>query len=171
MIRIQTMASPLGELTLAEENGAIIGLWMEGQRYFPQLPEARREKSPVLTQAVQWLCRYFDGQRPGIQELTLHPRGTAFRREVWTLLCRIPYGQTVSYAALAEELARSRGIPRMSAQAVGNAVGHNPISVIIPCHRVVGSGGQLTGYAGGLERKQWLLDWEKETKKTPTGDE
>ena len=80
MIRIQAMASPLGELTLAEENGAIIGLWMEGQRYFPQLPEARREKSPVLTQAEQWLCRYFDGQWPGIQELTLHPRGTAFRR-------------------------------------------------------------------------------------------
>ena len=164
MIRIQTMASPLGELTLAEENGAIIGLWMEGQRYFPQLPEIPTEKSPVLTRAEQWLYRYFDGQRPDICELTLHPRGTAFQREVWALLCRIPYGQTTTYAALAEALARSRGIPRMSAQAVGNAVGHNPISVIIPCHRVVGTGGQLTGYAGGLERKQWLLDWEQNEK-------
>ncbi|MDD6967496.1 MAG: methylated-DNA--[protein]-cysteine S-methyltransferase [Firmicutes bacterium] len=164
MIRIQTMDSPLGELTLAEENGAIIGLWMQGQKYFPQLPEALKEQSPVLTQAERWLCRYFDGQRPLIQELPLNPKGSPFRREVWALLCRIPYGQTTSYAALAGQIARSRGIPHMSAQAVGNAVGHNPISILIPCHRVVGSSGQLTGYAGGLERKKWLLNWERNTK-------
>ena len=163
MIRIQTMESPLGELTLAEENGAIIGLWMQGQKYFPQLSEALKEQSHVLTQAERWLKRYFDGQRPQIQELPLNPKGSPFCREVWALLCRIPYGQTTSYAALASQIARSRGIPHMSAQAVGNAVGHNPISILIPCHRVVGSSGQLTGYAGGLERKKWLLDWEKET--------
>ena len=163
MIRIQTMDSPLGELTLAEENGAIIGLWMQGQKYFPQLSEALKEQSHVLTQAERWLKRYSDGQRPQIQELPLNPKGSPFCREVWALLCRIPYGQTTSYAALASQIARSRGIPHMSAQAVGNAVGHNPISILIPCHRVVGSSGQLTGYAGGLERKKWLLDWEKET--------
>lgn len=164
MIRIQTMDSPLGELTLAEENGAIIGLWMQGQKYFPQLPEALKEQSSVLTQAERWLKRYFDGQRPQIQELPLNPKGSPFCREVWALLCRIPYGQTTSYAALASQIARSRGIPHMSAQAVGNAVGHNPISILIPCHRVVGSSGQLTGYAGGLERKKWLLNWERNTK-------
>lgn len=164
MIRIQTLDSPLGELTLAEENGAIIGLWMQGQKYFPQLSEALKEQSPVLTQAERWLKRYFDGQRPQIQELPLNPKGSPFCREVWALLCRIPYGQTTSYAALASQIARSRGIPHMSAQAVGNAVGHNPISILIPCHRVVGSSGQLTGYAGGLERKKWLLDWERNTK-------
>ena len=164
MIRIQTMDSPLGELTLAEENGAIIGLWMQGQKYFPQLSEAVKEQSSVLTQAERWLCRYFDGQRPQIQELPLNPKGSPFCREVWALLCRIPYGQTTSYAALASQIARSRGIPHMSAQAVGNAVGHNPISILIPCHRVVGSSGQLTGYAGGLERKKWLLNWERNTK-------
>ena len=164
MIRIQTMDSPLGELTLAEENGAIIGLWMQGQKYFPQLSEALKEQSPVLTRAERWLKRYFDGQRPQIQELPLNPKGSPFCREVWALLCRIPYGQTTSYAALASQIARSRGIPHMSAQAVGNAVGHNPISILIPCHRVVGSSGQLTGYAGGLERKKWLLNWERNTK-------
>ena len=163
MIRVQTLASPLGDLTLAEEDGCIIGLWMEGQKYFPELSHAIVESSPVLMQAEQWLKRYFDGQQPSIQELPLSPRGSAFRQQVWQLLCRIPYGQTTSYAALADELAKSRGMPKMSAQAVGNAVGHNPISILIPCHRVVGSRGQLTGYAGGLDRKQWLLDWEQET--------
>ena len=163
MIRIQTVGSPLGELTLAEEKGGIIGLWMQGQRYFPDLPDARREPSPVLIQTEQWLKRYFDGRQPQIRELPLSPRGSPFRQEVWQLLCRIPYGQTTSYAALAGALAKNRGIPQMSAQAIGNAVGRNPISIIIPCHRVLGTGGQLTGYAGGLERKQWLLDWERET--------
>ena len=119
MIRIQTMESPLGELTLAEENGAIIGLWMQGQKYFPQLSEALKEQSPVLTQAERWLKRYFDGQRPQIQELPLNPKGSPFCREVWALLCRIPYGQTTSYAALASQIARSRGIPHMSALSPG----------------------------------------------------
>lgn len=164
MIRIQTMASPLGALTLAEESGCIIGLWIQGQKYFPELSHAQREPSPVLMQAEQWLKRYFDGQRPQIRELPLEFRGSPFRRQVWQLLCRIPYGETASYAALAGEIAKSRGIPKMSAQAIGNAVGHNPISIIIPCHRVLGTGGQLTGYAGGLDKKQWLLDWEKRTK-------
>ena len=160
MIRVQTLTSPLGELTLAEEDGCIIGLWLEGQKHFPDLSNAVVEPSPVLLQAEQWLKRYFDGQQPSIQELPLSPRGSAFRQQVWQLLCRIPYGQTTSYAALAEEIARNRGIPKMSAQAVGNAVGHNPISILIPCHRVVGADGSLTGYAGGLELKRALLTLE-----------
>ena len=163
MIRRQTMDSPLGTLTLAEEDGAIVGLWMQGQKYFPDLSHAIWEPSPVLAQGEQWLKRYFDGRQPQIRELPLKPQGSPFRQQVWSFLCRIPYGETTSYAALAGEIARSRGIPKMSAQAVGNAVSHNPISIIIPCHRVVGTGGQLTGYAGGLDRKRWLLDWERET--------
>ncbi|MGM9605615.1 MAG: methylated-DNA--[protein]-cysteine S-methyltransferase [Faecousia sp.] len=154
--------SPLGPLTLAEEDGALTGLWMEGQKYFPQNRNARREFSPVLALTADWLDRYFAGKRPEIAELPLNPKGSEFRREVWDILCRIPYGGTATYAAIAAQIAKNRGVPHMSAQAVGNAVGHNPISIIIPCHRVVGSRGQLTGYAGGLERKQWLLDWEKE---------
>lgn len=164
MIRVQRVISPLGDLTLAEEAGSIIGLWLEGQKYFPELSNAIAEPSPVLLQAEQWLDRYFDGQRPQSLELPLNPQGSVFRRQVWQLLCRIPYGQTVSYGALAAELAKSRHIPKISARAVGNAVGHNPISILIPCHRVVGSQGQLTGYAGGLERKKWLLEWERNTK-------
>ena len=153
--------SPLGQLTLAEEDGALVGLWMQGQKYLLQDLKEYRALTPTLELAANWLDRYFAGDRPEIGELSLNPKGSEFRREVWELLRRIPYGETTSYSAIAAQIAKSRGIPRMSAQAVGGAVGHNPISIIIPCHRVVGSQGQLTGYAGGLERKQWLLDWEK----------
>lgn len=153
--------SPLGKLTLAEENGALTGLWIEGQKYFPELGDVRWEQTPVLTLAGDWLDRYFAGERPQSGLLPLNPRGTAFQRQVWKRLLDIPYGKTTTYAAIAGEIAAPRG--RMSAQAVGNAVGRNPISIVIPCHRVLGSQGQLTGYAGGLERKQWLLDWEQTT--------
>ena len=152
--------SPLGKLTLAEENGALIGLWMEGQRYFPARLQARWEKTPVLTLAEDWLNRYFAGERPGNPTFPMEPRGTEFQRQVWALLREIPYGKPRTYASIAEKIAALRGIPRMSARAVGSAVGHNPISILIPCHRVLGARGHLTGYAGGLERKQWLLDWE-----------
>ncbi len=152
--------SPLGKLTLAEEDGALTGLWMEGQKYFPERLDVRWEQTPVLTLAGDWLDRYFAGERPESALLPLNPRGTAFQRQVWKCLLEIPYGSTTTYAAIAGEIAALRGLPHMSAQAVGNAVGRNPISIVIPCHRVLGSHGQLTGYAGGLERKQWLLDWE-----------
>lgn len=154
-------SSPLGRLTLAEENGALVGLWLENQKYYPQNLENNPADSPILTKAAAWLDRYFAGERPSPQELNLAPKGSDFRREVWEILCRIPYGQTTTYASIARELAQSQGLPRMSAQAVGGAVGHNPISIIIPCHRVLGTDGSLTGYAGGIERKQWLLEWEK----------
>lgn len=153
--------SPLGQLTLAEEDGALVGLWMQGQKYLPQDLKEHQSFTPTLELAASWLDRYFAGDMPEIGELSLKPKGSAFRREVWDILCRIPYGETTTYAAIAAQIAKNRSVPRMSAQAVGGAVGHNPISILIPCHRVVGSDGSLTGYAGGLERKQWLLDWEK----------
>ena len=159
-IRLWRMASPLGTLTLAEEDGGLMGLWMEGQKHFPVTLEAGMEKTALLSQAEDWLNRYFAGENPGSPLFPMVPRGTAFQRQVWLLLGRIPYGQTTTYGAIAAEIARLQGIPHMSAQAVGSAVGRNPISILIPCHRVLGSNGQLTGYAGGLERKKWLLDWE-----------
>lgn len=152
-------ASPIGELTLVgDEAGNLAGLWIKGQKYFlGSLPEAPvpREDMPVLTQAKSWLDRYFAGRRPAPSELPLAPIGGAFRREIWKRLCEVPYGEVTTYGALS----RSLSAPT-SARAVGGAVGRNPISIIIPCHRVVGSGGRLTGYAGGLENKVWLLTHE-----------
>lgn len=159
-------ASPLGSLTLAEENGKIIGLWMEHQKYFPMLSGTQQE-TPALRQAADWLDRYFAGQCPSPAELPLAPKGSDFRQAVWQILLQIPYGKTTTYGAIAAALARQRGIHTMSAQAVGGAVGHNPISVIIPCHRVLGADGSLIGYAGGTERKQWLLDFEQQMKNCP----
>lgn len=156
--------SPVGILTLGEENGALIGLWMENQKYNPDLSRAKVRCTEVLAQAAAWLDRYFAGLQPSPAELPLAPKGSPFRQAVWEILCTIPYGQTTTYAAIAAEIAKQRGLARMSAQAVGGAVGHNPISIIIPCHRVLGTDGSLTGYAGGLERKQQLLDFERKQK-------
>lgn len=156
--------SPIGILTLAEDDGFLIGLWMSNQKYFPDLSGAEFRNTTVLTQAVQWLDRYFAGLCPSPAELPLAPKGSPFRQAVWEILRSIPYGQTTTYAAIAEKIAKQQGLGKMSAQAVGGAVGHNPISIIIPCHRVLGSDGSLTGYAGGLERKRRLLDFESKPK-------
>lgn len=153
--------SPLGKLTLAAEGDALTGLWLDGQKYFPEHLTGEYRQTPVLARTADWLNRYFAGRCPSPRELKLSPKGTPFRREVWEILCTIPYGSTTTYAAIAAKIAANRGLARMSAQAVGGAVGHNPISIIIPCHRVVGTDGSLTGYAGGVERKQWLLEFEK----------
>ena len=110
---------------------------------------------PILQAAWDWLDRYFSGQKPSCAELPLRPAGTQFQQQVWDILMQIPFGQTVTYGDIAKMLGQ-----RMSAQAVGGAVGRNPISVIIPCHRVLGTRGKLTGYAGGVARKQWLLRHE-----------
>ncbi len=155
--------SPLGELTITANNAGISGLWIAGQKYFMEsLPTepVRQDNFPALQAATAWLKRYFAGERPLIAELPLAPLGSEFRQTVWQLLCEIPYGSTTTYGAIAKEVAARRGLGSMSAQAVGGAVGHNPISIIIPCHRVVGADGSLTGYAGGIEKKIALLRLE-----------
>lgn len=155
--------SPLGKLTLAGGEQGLTGLWMEGQKYFgpgltPETP--RREEFGPFDAARDWLDCYFAGEKPQGRELPLDPGGTPFQQLIWSLLLEIPWGETVTYGDLARRAAERLGCESMSAQAVGGAVGHNPISIIIPCHRVVGAKGGLTGYAGGLERKRWLLQWE-----------
>lgn len=159
--------SPLGGITIASDGVALVGLWFDGQKHLPDpfVPGALAEGSaesdpPVSAQTDAWLDTYFAGSDPGPTP-PLAPRGTAFRREVWEILLQIPYGRTTTYGDIAARLARRRGLGHFSAQAVGGAVGHNPISVIIPCHRVLGSDGSLTGYAGGLERKAALLALER----------
>ena len=153
-------ASPLGTIFLAADNGALAGLWLEGQKYFAAtLDEAavERDDLPVFRQAAAWLDAYFaKAPLPALPPLA--PQGSPFRQAVWRLLLEIPYGTVTTYGALARTL-RGQGISA-AAQAVGGAVGHNPISIIIPCHRVIGAGGSLTGYAGGLAQKVWLLRHE-----------
>ena len=158
MVFTQRYASPLGGLLLAADEQGLIGLWFDGARHFAaNLPEAREEKrTPILDETARWLDDYFSGGQPDFTPL-LHLIGSAFRLRVWARLLEIPYGQTTTYGALAKRL----GGVHMSAQAVGGAVGHNPISIIVPCHRVVGANGSLTGYAGGLDRKIRLLEIEQ----------
>lgn len=157
--------SPIGRMLLAQEGDALVGAWFYGQKYFPKNAESfLREETVLLRTARLWLDGYFRGDTPDPRALPLEPKGSDFRREVWDILLTIPAGQTMTYADIAGILADRRGIPRMSAQAVGGAVGHNPISIIIPCHRVVGTDGSLTGYAGGLEKKEALLALEQAVK-------
>lgn len=155
--------SPLGGILLAAKGGALTGLWFDGQKYFlgtQKEPVERRDEEPVLLAAKTWLDRYLAGERPAIQELPLAPAGGEFRKAVWDELCQIPYGAFTTYGELAQKVAGRLGRAHMAAQAVGGAVGHNPISIIIPCHRVVGANGSLTGYAGGIDRKIRLLTLE-----------
>jgi methylated-DNA-[protein]-cysteine S-methyltransferase len=158
-----TVPSPIGTITLACDGDHLVGLWLEGQKYYGgTIPEEMVEKSdmPVFDAAQKWLDRYFAGEKPGISELPLAPIGSAFRRGVWSILCDIPYGEVITYGDIAKKMAVKMGKDRMSGQAVGGAVGHNPISIIIPCHRVVGANGSLTGYAGGVQTKVKLLELE-----------
>lgn len=155
--------SPLGSLTLAADGESLVGLWLEGQKYFESTikEEARKkEELPIFTMTKNWLDSYFAGEMPVIAKLPLEPMGGEFRQEVWKLLCDIPYGQVTTYGEIAKKVAKRLGRESMSAQAVGGAVGHNPISIIIPCHRVIGTDGSLTGYAGGIDKKIWLLAHE-----------
>lgn len=161
MTFVQSYASPLGGILLAADEMGLTGLWFDGEKYFADsLPaEHAEQETPILAEAKRWLDMYFAGKQPDFLP-PLHPLGSAFRQSVWELLLRIPYGQTTTYGELARQLAKKQGLPRMSAQAVGRAVGHNEISVIIPCHRVVGTNGSLTGYAGGINKKVKLLELE-----------
>ena len=155
-----TLPSPVGLLTLASDGQALTGLWLEGQKYFGTGLEPEAADCPeleVFRRTEAWLHAYFAKEvLPPLPPLA--PRGSSFRQAVWKLLLEIPYGKTVTYGALAQTL-RDRGISA-AAQAVGGAVGHNPISILIPCHRVVGTDGSLTGYAGGVEKKRALLELE-----------
>lgn len=155
MLFLTHYASPLGPILLAADETGLTGLWFEGQKYFPSFlgVEYQEKETPVLTETVRWLDVYFSGKDPGFLP-PLHPQGSPFRQTVWDILLTIPRGQTMTYG----EIARRLGV--RSAQAVGGAVGHNPISILIPCHRVVGSDGSLTGYAGGFDRKTRLLQLE-----------
>lgn len=155
MLFLTHYASPLGPILLAADETGLTGLWFEGQKYFPSFlgVDYQEKETPVLTETVRWLDVYFSGKDPGFLP-PLHPQGSPFRQTVWDILLTIPRGQTMTYG----EIARRLGVH--SAQAVGGAVGHNPISILIPCHRVVGSDGSLTGYAGGVERKARLLQLE-----------
>ena len=150
--------SPLGKILLAADDAGMMGAWFYGQRYFARgLEHAEKNaeaEAPVLATVRLWLDAYFAGERPGVANVPLAPRGTAFQRRVWGALLTIPYGETRTYGELAAELGSS---PR----AIGAAVGKNPISVIVPCHRVLGADGSLTGYAGGLDRKRALLELER----------
>ena len=164
MVYVTYYNSPIGKLLIASKDNKIIGLWIEGQKYYlSNLKEKIQEKDNVeiLIKAKQWLDRYFNNEKPSINELNLDPIGTDFRKLVFKILCHIPYGKTISYKEIAEKIAKEKGIKKMSPQAVGNAVGHNPISIIIPCHRVVGVNGNLTGYAGGIDKKIYLLKHEQ----------
>ena len=153
--------SPLGGILLAADEVGLTGLWFDGQKYFARdLPAEHTERNtPLLLKAGRWLDIYFTGREPDFMP-PLHPVGSAFRQSVWEILLQIPYGQTTTYGEIARQLAERQGGVRVSAQAVGGAVGHNEISIIIPCHRVVGTGGSLTGYAGGIDKKIKLLELE-----------
>ncbi len=153
--------SPLGEIIFASDGYALTGLWFDGQKYFPHklIAQSQVKELPIFTQTRRWLNTYFSGKEPQFTP-RLNMDATPFRKIVWEMLLAVPYGKTIAYGEIARLAAQKMGVKRMSAQAVGNAVGHNPISLIIPCHRVLGSNGNLTGYAGGLEKKQRLLEME-----------
>ena len=154
--------SPIGRILLAADGEGLTGLWFEGQKYFARCLDAEHEEKPlsVFERTDEWLDIYFSGREPDFIP-QFHMIGTDFQIAVWKLLLQIPYGRTVTYGELARKVAGQKGLKRMSAQAVGGAVGHNEISIIVPCHRVVGTNGSLTGYAGGIDKKVKLLTLER----------
>lgn len=158
--------SPVGVITLAcDENGSkLTGLWIEGQKYHGNTMYEFMTPSihmPIFEVTKKWLDKYFSGENPKISELPLAPTGSDFRQRVWNILCEIPYGTLITYGEIAQKIATEMNKESMSSRAVGNAVGHNPISIIIPCHRVVGSKGSLTGYSAGVKIKAKLLELER----------
>ena len=160
MLYTSHYTSPLGGMTLVSDGTALVGLYFDGQKYAAEgLDATRTQKNlPVFEEVRRWLDVYFSGRKPDFTP-PIAPAGTAFQQSVWEILRTIPYGQTVTYGAIARRIEQNTGC-RMSAQAVGGAVGRNPISILIPCHRVVGTNGSLTGYAGGIDKKERLLQWE-----------
>ena len=153
--------SPIGKILLTADDIGLTGLWFEGQKkiLFGSDQESGEMGTELFSNVKRWLDIYFSGEEPDFQ-IPIHLKGTEFQMNVWEILCTIPYGETMTYGEIAKRIASDRGIRKMSAQAVGNAVGRNPVSVIVPCHRVIGAKGNLTGYAGGIERKAELLKIE-----------
>lgn len=150
--------SPIGGITLGSDGKALTGLWFDKQKYFGDTltNDVAEKELPVFIETKRWLDIYFSGKAPDFTP-SLSMNCSDFRRSVWEIMLTIPYGQTMTYGQIAAVLAKEKGIGKMFAQAVGGAVGHNSISLIIPCHRVVGTNGSLTGYAGGIDKKIWLL--------------
>lgn len=161
MIYTSQYVSPLGAITLACDEEAVTGLWFNGQKHFGNIlpPDTQEQEKPLLKEAKKWLDIYFSGREPDFLP-PLRYDSTPFRKAVCDIMLTIPYGRTMTYGDIAARVAHQRGLEKMSAQAVGGAVGHNPISLMIPCHRVVGTGGSLTGYGGGIARKVKLLEME-----------
>lgn len=161
MIYTSQYVSPLGAITLACDEEAVTGLWFNGQKHFGNIlpPDTQGRERPLLKEAKKWLDIYFSGREPEFLP-PLRYDSTPFRKAVCDIMLTIPYGRTMTYGDIAARVAHQRGLEKMSAQAVGGAVGHNPISLMIPCHRVVGTGGSLTGYGGGIARKVKLLELE-----------
>lgn len=168
MIYTCTIDTPLGSMTAAAKEEALVGLWFIGQKYYPSRMEdwIHEPDRPVFASMREHLRRYFSGS-PGAPDVPLDPQGSPFQKAVWDILSAIPTGQVATYGQIAKQMAQRLGKASISAQAVGGAVGHNPISILIPCHRVVGADGSLTGYAGGLGRKEALLRIER-VKTLPT---
>ena len=162
MIYTCTVDTPLGPMTASAAEGALTGLWFIGQKYYPSKTDTWvwAPDYPVFEALRVWLADYFSG-RDGLSKLPLDPQGTSFQKTVWQILLEIPFGQVTTYGVVAKKLALARGLSSMSAQAVGGAVGHNPISILIPCHRVVNANRSLTGYAGGMDKKRALLQLEQ----------
>lgn len=158
---IQYYFSPLGRILLAADDQGLTGLWFENEKYYAHSLEKVHEvkRTAILESAERWLDIYFAGKDPGIFR-PIHMLGTDFQKSVWEILLTIPFGKTMTYGEIARQIAAKKGLEHMSAQAVGGAVGHNKISIIIPCHRVIGTGGSLTGYAGGVDKKAALLRLE-----------
>ena len=154
MDRVAYYDSPLGTITLESDGESLTGLWFDEERSRPEEPDL-----PVFEQTAKWLDLYFSGKKPDFTP-PLKMIGTPFRKTVWKILLTIPYGRTMTYGEIAALIAKRQGLPRMSAQAVGGAVGHNPVSLIVPCHRVIGAANALVGYGGGLDRKIRLLALE-----------
>ncbi|WP_379135294.1 methylated-DNA--[protein]-cysteine S-methyltransferase [Paenibacillus sp. sgz500958] len=162
MIYTSTIDTPLGPATVSSEDGALTGFWFVGQKYYPQHTADWIVDSsyPVFADLRGWITDYFAGKEPQLT-FPLAPKGSPFQKAVWDILLHIPYGELTTYGTIAKQLAQQQGLSSMSAQAVGGAVGHNPVSLVIPCHRVVGSNGSLTGYAGGIDKKTALLELEQ----------
>jgi len=157
--------SPLGNIAICcDEQEHIVGLWFNGQKHFCNIVNSKtikKDNIKIFDKTKKWLDKYFQGEKPNIKEISVKLIGTQFRKTVWNILYEIPYGKVITYGDIAKQIAKQNGINKMSAQAVGGAVGHNPIAIIIPCHRVIGKNGNLTGYAAGTDKKKKLLELEQ----------